>query len=80
MPRKGGRAPAFGGCGLDGAWRSAEVCRQEIDGEVWPRCNFKPLVFSQFRTAVDRQAAMLRAGSVQHGYRSPIGYPLPWDR
>jgi len=20
---------------------------------VWPRCNFKPLVFSQFRTAVD---------------------------
>jgi hypothetical protein len=49
-------APAFGGCGLDGAWRSAEVCHQEIDGEVWPRCNFKPLVFSQFRTAVDRRA------------------------
>ena len=55
MPRKGWPlAPAFGGCGLDGAWRSAEVCHQEIDGEVWPRCNFKPLVFSQFRTAVDR--------------------------
>ena len=54
MPRKGWPlAPAFGGCGLDGAWRSAEVCHQEIDGEVWPRCNFKPLVFSQFRTAVD---------------------------
>ena len=54
MPRKGWPlAPAFGGCGLDGAWRSAEVCRQEIDGEVWPRCNFKPLVFSQFQTAVD---------------------------
>jgi hypothetical protein len=55
MPRKGWPlAPAFGGCGLDGAWRSAEVCHQEIDGEVWPRCNFKPLVFSQFQTAVDR--------------------------
>ena len=54
MPRKGWPlAPAFGGCGLDRAWRSAEVCHQEIDGEVWPRCNFKPLVFSQFRTAVD---------------------------
>jgi hypothetical protein len=54
MPRKGWPlAPAFGGCGLDGAWRSAEVCHQEIDGEVWPRYNFKPLVFSQFRTAVD---------------------------
>ena len=54
MPRKGWPlAPAFGGCGLDGAWRSAEVCHQEIDGEVWPRCNFKPLVFSQFQTAVD---------------------------
>ena len=53
MPRKGWPlAPAFGGCGLDGAWRSAEVCHQEIDGEVWPRCNFKPLVFSQFQTAV----------------------------
>ena len=62
MPRKGWPlAPAFGGCGLDGAWRSAEVCHQEIDGEVWPRCNFKPLVFSQFRTAVDnrlRRAAL----------------------
>src|SRR5271169_6180862 len=57
MPRKGWPlAPAFGGCGLDGAWRSAEVCHQEIDGEVWPRYNFKPLVFSQFRTAVDTQA------------------------
>jgi hypothetical protein len=57
MPRKGWPlAPAFGGCGLDGAWRSAEVCLQEIDGEVWPRYNFKPLVFSQFRTAVDSQA------------------------
>jgi hypothetical protein len=56
MPRKGWPlAPAFGGCGLDGAWRSAEVCHQEIDGEVWPRCNFKPLVFSQFQTAVDTQ-------------------------
>ena len=54
MPRKGWPlAPAFGGCGLDGAWRSAEVCHQEIDGEVWPRRNFKPLVFNQFRTAVD---------------------------
>ena len=59
MPRKGWPlAPAFGGCGLDGAWRSAEVCHQEIDGEVWPRCNFKPLVFSQFQTAVDIQNLM----------------------
>ena len=58
MPRKGWPlAPAFGGCGLDRAWRSAEVCHQEIDGEVWPRCNFKPLVFSQFRTAVDTEIA-----------------------
>jgi hypothetical protein len=61
MPRKGWPlAPAFGGCGLDGAWRSAEVCHQEIDGEVWPRCNFKPLVFSQFQTAVDMQVMILK--------------------
>ena len=31
-------------------------------------------------TPSEGQAAMPRAGSVQHGYRSPIGYPLPWDR
>jgi uncharacterized protein with GYD domain len=31
-------------------------------------------------TPSEGQVAMLRAGSVQHGYRSPIGYPLPWDR
>ena len=71
MPRKGWPlAPAFGGCGLDGAWRSAEVCHQEIDGEVWPCCNFKPLVFSQFRTAVDK------------GYRFGdfIFTPGPWHR
>jgi len=48
------------GCGLDGAWRSAEVCLQEIDGEVWPRCNFKPLVFSQFQTALDTLAERTR--------------------
>ena len=63
MPRKGWPlAPAFGGSGLDGAWRSAEVCRQEIDGEVWPRYNFKPLVFSQFRTAVDNKVQLSVAG------------------
>ena len=53
MPRKGWPlAPAFGGSGLDGAWRSAEVCHQEIDGEVWPpaisnrwfSANFGPLL------------------------------------
>jgi len=61
MPRKGWPlAPAFGGCGLDGAGRSAEVCLQEIDGEVWPRCNFKPLVFSQFQTALDTLAERTR--------------------
>ena len=31
-------------------------------------------------TPSEGQAAMLRASSVQHGYRSPVGYPLPWDR
>ena len=70
MPRKGWPlAPAVGGCGLDGAWRSAEVCHQEIDGEVWPRCNFKPLVFSQFRTAVDKPSRM--------GH-DPGGFGLRW--
>jgi len=68
MPRKGWPlAPAFGGCGLDGAWRSAEVCHQEIDGEVWPRCNFKPLVFSQFQTAVDTLRAL--GSGKSHGAR-----------
>ena len=68
MPRKGWPlAPAFGGCGLDGAWRSAEVCHQEIDGEVWPRCNFKPLVFSQFQTAVDTHDRVA-AGELRHGH------------
>ena len=53
MPVKLAVGPRLRGCSLDGAWRSAEVRHQEIGGEVWPRCNFKPLVFSQFRTAVD---------------------------
>ena len=73
MPRKGWPlAPAFGGCGLDGAWRSAEVCHQEIDGEVWPRCNFKPLVFSQFRTAVDSP------GDGLADHRARAQHDRPW--
>ena len=76
MPRKGWPlAPAFGGCGLDGAWRSAEVCHQEIDGEVWPRCNFKPLVFNQFRTAVDTEESGEPAPSLWRS--SPSGRSGP---
>jgi hypothetical protein len=28
-------------------------CHHEIDGKVWPRGNFKPLVFGYFQAAVD---------------------------
>jgi hypothetical protein len=74
MPRKGWPlAPAFGGSGLDGAWRSAEVCRQEIDGEVWPRYNFKPLVFSQFRTAVDNRAPISQRPAAWKGSLAASG-------
>ena len=67
-------APAFGGCGLDRAWRSAEVCHQEIDGEVWPRCNFKPLVFSQFRTAVDTEVnSQARADAIRKTIETALG-------
>ena len=75
MPRKGWPlAPAFGGCGLDRAWRSAEVCHQEIDGEVWPRCNFKPLVFSQFRTAVDTHRPKYACRACEE---APVQAPAP---
>ena len=39
--------------GLDRVCRPAVVCHHEIDGKVWPRGNFKPLVFGYFQAAVD---------------------------
>jgi hypothetical protein len=67
----------FGGCGLDRAWRSAEVCQPEIDGEVWPGCNFKPLVFSQFRTAVDTDTEISRC--IQRCPRAPWSSSIGTD-
>ena len=40
--------------GLDRVCRPAVVCHHEIDGKVWPRGNFKPLVFGYFQAAVDK--------------------------
>jgi hypothetical protein len=28
-------------------------CHHEIDAKVWPRANFKPLIFVHFQAAVD---------------------------
>jgi hypothetical protein len=43
--------------GLDRVCRPAVVCHHEIDGKVWPRGNFKPLVFGYFQAAVDSPQA-----------------------
>jgi hypothetical protein len=39
--------------GLDRVCRPTVVCQHEIDGKVWPRGNFTPLIFVYFQVAVD---------------------------
>ena len=75
--------------GLDRVCRPAVVCHHEIDGKVWPRGNFKPLVFVYFQAAVDKPSGCVSArghrkrGALQGRQGRQVGVPVvvkpKWD-